>query len=223
MTARSRDFKMKTYPAIGYLLVYIVIIFMRNKTISINNILEDENGVKMFVIISIYMIGFVMMQALQNIKISDKYKAAWIYYITPIHQPGAIISGAAKAIIGKFYLPMALIISAIAITILGWKVIPNIILGMSTQVCISFIITYLTIREFPFARAETTKVKGGNFIRGLFSVLIPITIGFLQYTVYEFTIAVIILAALSLIATWLVAGSVYNRDWKTVLSTYQED
>jgi len=223
MTSRSRDFKMKTYPGIGYLIVWIAIFFIRNKKISFSSITTEPNGAKIFVIFSIYMIGFVMMQAIGNIKISDKYKAAWIYYITPIQQPGNIISGASKAIIAKFYLPIALIISILSVTILGWKVIPNIILGMSTQICVCFIISYLMMRCFPFSTTENTKIKGATFVRGLFSFIIPFGMGFIQYTVYEYTVVIILLAGLSMIATWLIAGSVYQRDWNTINSEYQGD
>jgi len=223
MTSRSRDFKMKTYPAIGYLIVYMAIIFIRNKKISFTSLTTDTNGAKLFVIFSVYMISFVMMQALGNIKISDKYKAAWIYYIAPIHLPGNILSGATKAIIAKFYLPLALIISVLSVTVLGWKVIPNIVLGMSTQICVSFIVAYLMMRSFPFSTTENTKLKGATFVRGLFSLIVPIGMGFLQYTVYEYTVVIVLLALLSLIATWLVAGSVYQRSWSTITAEYRED
>ncbi len=223
MTSRSRDFKMKTYPAIGYLIVYMAIFFLRDKKISFTRFTADKNGIKLFVIFSVYMIGFVMMQALNNIKISDKYKAAWIYYITPIQQPGNILSGATKAIVAKFYLPIALAISLLSVTILGWKVVPNIVLGISTQICVSFIVSYLMMRSFPFSTTENTKLKGTTFIRGLFSLIIPIGMGFLQYTVYEYTIVIVLLAGLSIIATWLVASSVYERNWKTITAEYKED
>lgn len=223
MTSRSRDFKMKTYPAVGYLIVYMVIFFLRNKKISLTGLTTDPNGAKLFVIFSVYMVGFVMMQALGNIKISDKYKAAWIYYITPIPQPGNILSGATKAIVAKFYLPIALVISAFSITLLGWKVIPNIVLGMSTQICVSFIVAYIMMRSFPFSTTENTKMKGATFVRGLFSLIIPVGMGFLQYTVYDYTVVIILLAALSLIATWLMAGSVYQRSWSTITAEYKED
>jgi hypothetical protein len=223
MTSRSRDFKMKTYPAIGYLIVYMAIIFIRNKKISFTSLTTDTNGAKLFVIFSVYMISFVMMQALGNIKISDKYKAAWIYYIAPIHLPGNILSGATKAIIAKFYLPLALVISVLSVTVLGWKVIPNIVLGMSTQICVSFIVAYLMMRSFPFSTTENTKLKGATFVRGLFSLIVPIGMGFLQYTVYEYTVVIVLLAVLSLIATWLVAGSVYQRSWSTITAEYRED
>lgn len=223
MTSRSRDFKMKTYPAIGYLIVWIMIFFIRNKKISFTSLTTEPNGVKVLVIFSIYMIGFIMMQAIGNIKISDKYKAAWIYYITPIQQPGNILSGATKAIVAKFYLPIALIISVLSVTVLGWKVIPNIVLGMSTQICVSFIVAYLMMRSFPFSTTENTKLKGATFVRGLFSLIVPIGMGFLQYTVYEYTVVIVLLAVLSLIATWLVAGSVYQRSWSTITAEYRED
>jgi len=38
MISRSRDFKMKVYPSLGYLVVYLVVLFLNNKKISLHDI-----------------------------------------------------------------------------------------------------------------------------------------------------------------------------------------
>jgi ABC-2 type transport system permease protein len=54
----------------------------------------------------IYFSSFALMMAIYQLAYSDKYKAAWIYYITPIQSPGKLLSGALKSVMVKLYLPM---------------------------------------------------------------------------------------------------------------------
>jgi hypothetical protein len=224
MIGRSRDYKMKTFPSIGYLMVYFFVILFRNKDLlSIEKLRDSSNlGTKILLLTIIYMLGFTILQAMSNLKQSDKYKAAWIYFITPIQEPGNIISGAVKATIAIFFLPLAIALIILSVAFIGWNIIPNLLLGISNQLLICFFVAYISMREFPFARTATNKVKGTGFIRGLFSLIFPVTLGILHYFIYNFIPVVLLLALLSLIGTWLIAGSIKRRDWNSVQSEYRE-
>jgi len=221
MTGRSRDFKIKTYPFFGYLAVYLVMFFIQKKKFSFDSIRNDETSAKILLLIAIYMIGMLLMQAITNIRVSDKFKAAWIFFTTPIKQPGNVISGATKALIFKFYLPFALTVSCALIPFLGWQILPNIILGLCNQLCIAFLMVYISVRDLPFANAEIGKVKGSNFAKSMLMLLLPFGMGGLHYMIYSFTAVVIILAILAVIAVWLISSSVYNRGWEMIKTTYE--
>jgi ABC-2 type transport system permease protein len=47
------------------------------------------------------------MTAIYQLIYSEKYKASWIYYITPVATPGQLLTGALKSLMAKFYLPLA--------------------------------------------------------------------------------------------------------------------
>ncbi|TAG30530.1 MAG: hypothetical protein EAZ35_07040 [Sphingobacteriia bacterium] len=222
MIGRSRDYKMKTFPSIGYLMVYFFVILFRNKDLLSTDKLRDSSnlGTKILLLTIIYMLGFTILQAMSNLKQSDKYKAAWIYFITPIQEPGNIISGAVKATIAIFFLPLAIALIILSVAFIGWNIIPNLLLGISNQLLICFFVAYISMREFPFARTATN--KGTGFIRGLFSLIFPVTLGILHYFIYNFIPVVLLLALLSLIGTWLIAGSIKRRDWNSVQSEYRE-
>ena len=221
MTGRSRDFKIKTYPFFGYLAVYLVMFFIRKKNFSLDSIRNDETSAKILLLIAIYMIGMLLMEAITNIRVSDKFKAGWIFFTTPIQQPGNVISGATKALIFKFYLPFALTVSFALIPFLGWQILPNIILGLCNQLCIAFLMVYISVRDLPFANAEIGKVKGSNFAKSMLMLLLPFGMGGVHYMIYSFTAVVIILAILAVIAVWLISSSVYNRGWEMIKTTYE--
>ena len=221
MTGRSRDFKIKTYPFFGYLAVYLVMFFIKKKNFSLDSIRNDETSAKILLLIAIYMIGMLLMQAITNIRVSDKFKAGWIFFTTPIQQPGNVISGATKALIFKFYLPFALTVSCALIPFLGWQILPNIILGLCNQLCIAFLMVYISVRDLPFANAEIGKVKGSNFAKSMLMLILPFGMGGIHYMIYSFTAVVFILAILAVIAVWLISSSVYNRGWEMIKTTYE--
>ena len=221
MTGRSRDFKIKTYPFFGYLAVYLVMFFINKKNFSLDSIRNNENSAKLLLLISIYMIGMLLMQAITNIRVSDKFKAGWIFFTTPIKQPGNVISGATKALIFKFYLPFALAVSFSLIPFLGWTILPNIILGLCNQLCIAFLMVYISVRDLPFANAEIGKVKGSKFAKSMLMLILPFGMAGIHYLIYSFTAVVFILAILAVIAVWLISSSVYNRGWEMIKTTYE--
>ncbi len=219
LTGRSRDFKMKVYPSLGYLVVYIVIIFMNVKTkISLSSIQEESRGGKFIFIGVIYFSSFILLMALNQVVYSEKFKAAWIYYITPISKPGHLISGAVKATMVKFYFPLVVATSVSAIIIIGPKIIPNLVLGICNQLLITMFIAYISVRDLPFSAQQSTASKSGTFIRGLFSMLIPGVLAVLHYMVYTYLPVIIILCLLSGIAAWLMMDAVKNKSWETVLT-----
>jgi hypothetical protein len=151
---------------------------------------------------------------------SEKYKAAWFYYTTPIGKPGRIISGAVKSMIAKFYLPLVTVTAIVALVIVGPKIIPNLLFGLFNQFLITCSIAFLSLKEFPFSQAQNQAKS--NFIRGIVSMIIPASIAMLHYMIYSFTAVVIILCLLSGIASWLVMDAIKNKSWADLNLSYQD-
>jgi len=214
MTGRSRDFKMKVYPSIGYIAVYIVLVCINMGKVSMGEI-RDQDGPGKFLFLSvIYFSSFVLMMAIYQLAYSDKFKAAWIYYITPIQSPGKLLSGALKATIVKFYFPLTALTSVTAIILIGPVIIPNLLLGIFNQMLTVTMISYLVMREIPFSAQPAANVKGSGFLRGLLSMIIPALFAVLHFMVYKYLIVVIILCILSMIATWLMMDALKNKSWE---------
>lgn len=214
MTGRSRDFKLKVYPSIGYIAVYIVLMFVNNGKLSLES-MHNQSGPGKFVFMSvIYFSSFALMMAIYQLAYSDKYKAAWIYFITPIQSPGKLLSGALKSVMVKLYLPMVILTCIAAIIIVGPAVIPNLVLGIFNQILIITFVGYLALRELPFSTQQASNVKGSGFLRGALSMILPMVLGTMHYFVYNYIIVIIILCILSIIASWLMMDALKNKGWE---------
>ena len=214
MTSRSRDFKLKTYPSIGYLLVMVVMTIIRRNKFSLIELKQGGKFSYIILLTSVYVVGMLVNQAMINIKISDRYKASWIYHITPLEKPGPLILGSIKALILKFYLPFAILIITGCISLIGWEPVPNLLLGFSNQLCIFFTIAYLSFNQLPFSHSDMGRMRGGNFARSFITMLLPWVIGIGHYFIYDFQPVVYILLVLSVVTAWLLADSVRNRGWE---------
>lgn len=217
MTGRSKDFKLKVYPAIGYMIVVLIIPFLSRKNFNWGK-LKDADAAPFIFIGFIYFSSFLVMQAIAQMIYSEKFKAAWIYFVTPVKAPGHLISGALKAAMAKFYIPIVILVSTAAIILAGPKLLPNLLLGLFNEVLICSLITYITIKELPFSMQQSNAAKSGSFIKGLFMLIIPSVVALLHFLIYKFTPVVYICIVLSAIATWLILGSINNIGWNKILS-----
>jgi ABC-2 type transport system permease protein len=216
ITGRSRDFKLKTYPSIGYMLVYFVLVLLPRKQqgfrmSELSNMHSSAGKIIFFSLI--YFTTFTLMVAISRIPFSERYKASWIYYITPLSVPGRTISGALKAMIAKFCMPVLILTTVLTVSFWGPAILPNLILGISNQLLIVSMIAYLNLHQLPFSQQESISVKAGSFIRGIINLVFPATVGVLHYFVFGMMPVILILAVISLIALWLVMGSIRDRSW----------
>ncbi len=78
------------------------------------------------------MSSFIFITAISNLIYSDKYKAAWVYFVAPLAAPGRLLSGAWKAALVKFLLPVYIAVSVFACAIWGCGSYPTCCWGSST-------------------------------------------------------------------------------------------
>jgi hypothetical protein len=223
MTSRSRDFKLKVYPSIGYLAVYVVIMFMNTKSMDLQELREESIKSRILVISALYFTSFILTMAISQIVYSEKYKASWMYYIPPVDKPGAIILGGAKAAILKFYIPIVFFITVAGLVLIGPGVLPNILLGLFNELLIATLLVYVGNKLFPFSMHQNTNIKSGSLLRNLFVLAVSGVIALFHFFIYTIMPVVIIGAVLSIIATWLIMQSIRNIQWKAVKSSYNED
>jgi len=216
MMSRSRDFKMKVYPAFGYVLVMIVIMVFRSKSFSISDVSDLTSEGKTFFILCIYICSLLPISAINQIAYSDKFKASWIFAMSPIEIPGRVISGAIKSVFLKFYIPLVLIFAIPGIFLAGPVIIPNLILGCFNILFTSSMIAYINLRNIPFTTPIENASKGKTFSQGMLSLVIPAALGACHWFLFDFIWAVILLAILSVIATWMVFDSIRNLTWAKV-------
>src|SRR5690606_10626179 len=131
VTGRTREFKTKVYPSLAYVPVYFFFMFfVRNRgnaegtwTEKWKNIFAQHTYLFIF-----YFSLFTLLTVFQFITQSEKYKAAWIYFVAPIQQPGLLMSGVLKAAFVKFYMPFMMFFSVLGLAFIGLPVINDLLL-----------------------------------------------------------------------------------------------
>lgn len=213
-SSRSRGFRMRVFPTIGYVVVWIILMFMpRNGETGLNNP-ADHTGFSL--ILLIYMCAFIVISAIQQIGYSDDYKASWIFYSAPLDKPGAVIKGGFLGMLCKFYIPLALALSIGGVVWKGWSMLPNLALGISNQLVICSLVLLSSRKSLPASRSLVIKDKSGNFLRGMMMLLITGATGMLHYLVHRFTLVVLLLLVLSVLANWLLIRKIGEISWGAV-------
>src|SRR6201996_5535505 len=118
LAARTREFKMKVYPSFAYVPIYFLYFALNGKGDNITDRLDKLQSGHTYVFL-IYLSTFILSAILSHISMTEKYKAAWVYYALPISEPGKILSGMYKAIVILYFLPYCLVVSAVVVAVWG--------------------------------------------------------------------------------------------------------
>ena len=216
MMGRSRDFKMKVYPAFGYLVVLMAMMLFRSRSLSLSDFSEMTPHGKSVFLLVIYFSSFIFITAIGQLTYSEKYKAAWIFDISPVDTPGKVISGAVKSVMVCFYLPIVLIFAILGLVFAGPAILPNLILGSFNILTIGSLIAYFNLRALPFSMSALNASKGRTVTRNMLSMFIPMALGGFHWLIFDNIWAVAILAVLAIIAAWMVMDSIRNLTWAKI-------
>ncbi|MCW3073775.1 MAG: hypothetical protein JWP69_844 [Flaviaesturariibacter sp.] len=222
LMSRNRDFKLKVYPSIGYLLVYGFIMIFRSD-FRISGFRDNSDAEKGMVLSMVYFTVLILTTAISQVPFSDKYKAAWFYYTSPLVRPGDVVLGGMKAALLKFYIPIVAIVAVAATALLGIAVLPNIILGFCNQLLIASFLVYINNKLFPFSMPLNNNAKAGSFLRVIIILVFSGLVGVGHYLVYDILPVIIIFALLSGIATWMLMSSIRATNWVAIKSSYTEE
>ncbi len=180
ITGRSRDFKLKVYPSLAYVLVYFVYFLLLGKNESVADAWQKMASGHTFILL-IYSSTFVFITAISNLVYSDKFRAGWVYYAAPLESPGPLLMGAFKAAFVKFFLPFYLVIVAFALAVWGLKVLPDLLLGLVNVALINIVFAYIFLRKLPFATEVNIKQGAGSILKGLLILVVPGFLGLLHF------------------------------------------
>lgn len=214
MSGRSRDFRMQVLPAIGYLLVFAGITFFRALTRGELSAFDSRG--KTLTLSVLYFGTYVLVTALGQMKFSDKWKASWVFFATPINQPGPLIVGAFKAMVAKFYLPLALVVFSMGLALSGPLILPNLLFGLANQLLIAAVLVYINQRQLPFSMAQQTQNRGVNVMRSIIVLMFTAVLGASHYLIYDFMPVILVGLLLSAGATWLVVNGIAKTSWEKI-------
>lgn len=176
---RDRKLKLKLYPSIGYFVVLAFVFLFRFNDNS-SSILEGLREGKAFLML-IYFSTFILYAALFEISFSDNFKSSWVFFSSPVNQPGYILRGSIKALLINLFIPIYLGITIFSLVIWGPAVIDDLLFGLANNVVIILSISILNKKHLPQSVPDGARNSGGNFARGIIMMLTMALLGFLHY------------------------------------------
>jgi ABC-2 type transport system permease protein len=179
-TRRDRKFKQSVYPYFGIMIVFALVILepdLKNLSVS----LHEMNGFNKFFFITV--IGFAGSIAVSQLPYTDTPEAAWIYTALPLQDHSHLLSGAVKAMLVRFCLPVYLVITVPALWLWGLKTLPQILLGGFGIVLLILFSLIIQKLELPFTQIREMQKKGTNSLIAIFKmILIGLLAGLLYLT-----------------------------------------
>jgi len=213
MIFKSRDFQLRVAPFFG--IVVFPIFYIVYGLISVGASQTTDREFLLVLLTIIYSFVLPICPAFMQVVHSDKFKASWVFSITPLENPGVIISGATKSMIVIFIGSFAVPLIIIGAVFQGFPALPNLILAGVNLLAISSFLAYRYFWKLPFSEAPN---EGGFKSDILFIMLLYITIAIIigiQYLLSEHPWIVCIWIILSTIAANSILRKIKNQNlWK---------
>ncbi|GAA4315578.1 hypothetical protein GCM10023149_12250 [Mucilaginibacter gynuensis] len=213
LAARTREFKMKVYPAFAYVPIYFLYFALNGKGNDLNERWETLQSGHNYVFL-IYLCTFLLSSILMNISMTEKYKSAWVYYALPVDKPGKILSGMYKAIITLYFLPYCLVLSAGIIAVWGPQAINDILLALLVSLIYGILLALFMVKGLPFSKPVVASQGGGKLITSLVILIFTGGIGFGHYLLMRWEMVVWIAIIPALLINWLMFRSYKKQTWR---------
>jgi len=213
ISSKTREFKQQLYPSLAYLPIYFVFLFLRtgDDLPMAGKILKlRDSGLY---IVMFYLSLLTILTVFHLITQSNKYKAAWIYHITPIQKPGQLMTGVLKACLIKYVLPFNILFLCICIPIFGISSLNDLLLSSAIGGIESILVMLFLVKNYPFSKANhsSSKTVTNLLILGLLGLL-----GYLHKTIFHYETLIWILAGFGWIVFFLMLKYLQREDWKSL-------
>jgi hypothetical protein len=208
MMGRSRDFKIRVYPSIGYMVIL--------SAMPLYRVLSDTSKSipPHLPLVWMYMSSLMLINALLQLSFSEKYKAAIMFYIPPVAFPGQIISGGLKAILVMFHTAVGLLFLGLGLWLTGLEHLLDLILAFVNQWLISLAFGYLVAKKLPFSQPmENAQRGGGRSFIVLFLLFASGLLGVLQYFLLTTDLLRLICLICSVAGSWFILHQIKQTTW----------
>ncbi len=204
MVVRNRDFRLKVYPMIGYMLVLVGFMVFKNwDEINFHAADIQTSGLTMPFLWAMYLSGFMCITALYQLPYTEQYNAAWVYFTPPIERPGILLRASLKACIVRFFFPFVVVVSTLGLFAFGVKILPNLLFGFGAVLLGVILYAWMLLDKLPFS-FPLKKANEDNFsIRNMFIILFTVIFAVPQYFLFEYDWVLLGISVL------LIAGALY--------------
>jgi len=222
LASRTREFKMKTYPAFAYvpiMFLYFTLGRGRGGTLM-ERLIQVQHGSSY--VFLVYLSTIVLTSLLTQISMSEKYKSAWVYYALPVEKPGEILSGMYKALVMLYFLPFCVILSIATVCVWGPQAINDLILAFLLSTFYGVLIALFTMKGLPFSKPVLAKQGGGRAISNLVTLGLLGILGFGHYLLAKYETLIWIAIIPAAILLWVTLHYYRKQTWDNI-ENYDED
>ncbi len=214
LLSRDRKIKLKIYPVFGYLLIFGLLILIRNRE-DLSTTWANLPSTEAYLIL-IYLSFIVLQTALFEITYSDDFNASIIYFTSPLDNPGEILSGTLKAIFIKLFIPAYFFICTFISFVWGISIIDDLIYGMINNFMMFLVLALVGKRYLPFSLAPNLRTQSGNLARGFTLLLVTGSLGFLHYLLTMVNFLVIVAIPIQLTVTYFLLRHYKKTQWARI-------
>jgi hypothetical protein len=168
--ARDRKIKLKIYPTIGYLAIFVIMLGIREQS-SVSSF-KEHLATSQYHLMLLYLPLFVLQVAFHEIAYSDDFKAGWVYHSAPVGRPGELLSGMIKALFVRFFLIPYFFLSLIVIAIMGPTSILDVVVAGINNYLMLMILAMIADHSLPLSLAPAVRTQSGTMARGLIAVVV---------------------------------------------------
>ncbi|SDC30461.1 hypothetical protein [Williamwhitmania taraxaci] len=169
VSSRDRKFKQAIYPGFGMIAVMMVVMLKPDFS-DFSGWLETLAESKKY--LSFIFLGFFGTTAIFQLPFTDQPKAAWIYKAYPVTRLGDILTGAIKAMLLKFFIPIYLIAIIPVAYIWGAEPLIYVMFGGLCIVMLMLASVAITGMELPFTQMREMSQKGNNVAKVFISMFV---------------------------------------------------
>ncbi len=214
MTGRDKSFKIAFYPSIGYIAV-LAFLFLFGSSKNYAETWEQLSNSQSFLWF-IYLPMFTISAAIGLIAFNDNFAASWVYFSKPVYHPGSLISGALKALVIKFMVPLLLVLFAFSYYVWGYRIIDDFVLAICNNFLIFLLIAHLNKSYLPFSMQPNLNQQTGKFLQAILQLIIVALLVALHYFAIKIWWVILTLAPLSAIGCYFLLRTLQNYSWQRI-------
>lgn len=218
MMNRNRDFKLKVYPMIGYVLVVVLLVFFDHIKDGFSAEQHQMVEYKFPLLGLIYVSCYIFLVAIYQMPYSETYRAAWIFFITPLQNPGNIISGTVKAGLVRFCLPVMVVSAIVGLLLAGPAVVPNLLFGYGNVLLVCILVAIMSIDKLPFSEQPKKAGEDMNFVRSMIILFLLFLFSIPHYFLFNQPWILSIGALFSFTLAFFTLKRLKKTDWSKLKS-----
>jgi hypothetical protein len=205
---------MQFYPGLAYILVFFFVFVLKGKGDIVDNWRNLPNT-KNF----LWLIYLPMMTISSGVTLSmfnEHFGASWIYHSSPVDRPGELISGAAKTILVKFFLPVYTFMCVISLWVWGPAVADDLIFGLFSNLVCYLAFVNITDHYLPFSRQPNVRQQSGRFAKTIMQLLLVAMLVGLHYLLIDRSRLLLAFIPVLAVSTYFLIRRVQGLPWSAI-------